>query len=58
MHRRSGSRSAKAVALLREADFEKARNLAGGILSQADQIDPTHAALLARERGYHDCIPS
>jgi sulfur-carrier protein adenylyltransferase/sulfurtransferase len=37
---RSGSRSAKAVALLQQAGFRKARNLAGGILAWADRIDP------------------
>ncbi len=40
VHCRSGSRSAKAVALLRQAGFRKARNLAGGILAWADRIDP------------------
>jgi molybdopterin/thiamine biosynthesis adenylyltransferase/rhodanese-related sulfurtransferase/molybdopterin converting factor small subunit len=43
VHCRSGSRSAKAVALLREAGFRKVRNLAGGILAWADRIDPTLA---------------
>jgi adenylyltransferase/sulfurtransferase len=36
---RSGVRSAKAVAFLRQAGFRKVRNLAGGILSWADRID-------------------
>ena len=40
VHCRSGSRSAKAVALLQQAGFRKARNLAGGILAWADRIDP------------------
>ncbi len=40
MHCRSGSRSAKAVALLQQAGFRKVRNLAGGILAWADRIDP------------------
>jgi sulfur-carrier protein adenylyltransferase/sulfurtransferase len=37
---RSGARGAKAVALLRQAGFSKAHNLAGGILAWADRIDP------------------
>ncbi len=37
---RSGARSARAVALLREAGFRQARNLAGGILAWADRVDP------------------
>jgi len=36
---RSGMRSAKAVAFLRQAGFRKVRNLAGGILAWADRID-------------------
>ena len=35
-----GIRSAKAVALLREAGFQKARNLTGGIYAWSDRIDP------------------
>jgi adenylyltransferase/sulfurtransferase len=38
---RSGIRSAKAVRLLRDAGFTKARNLEGGILAWARDIDPT-----------------
>ncbi len=37
---RSGGRSAKAVAFLRQAGFRKAKNLAGGILAWADRVDP------------------
>jgi adenylyltransferase/sulfurtransferase len=37
---RSGARSARAVAFLRQAGFKKVRNLAGGILAWADRIDP------------------
>ena len=40
IHCRSGVRSAKAVAFLRQAGFRKVRNLAGGILAWADRIDP------------------
>ena len=38
---KSGSRSARAVSILREKGFEHARNLAGGILAWIDEIDPT-----------------
>jgi len=38
---RSGQRSAKAVELLMKAGFRKIRNLKGGILAWADQVDPT-----------------
>jgi len=37
---RSGARSGRAVAFLRENGFRQARNLAGGILAWADRIDP------------------
>jgi molybdopterin/thiamine biosynthesis adenylyltransferase/rhodanese-related sulfurtransferase/molybdopterin converting factor small subunit len=37
---RSGARSAKAVKLMREAGFSGTRNLVGGILAWADEIDP------------------
>ena len=40
-HCRSGVRSAKAVALLRQAGFGKVKNLAGGILAWSDKVDPT-----------------
>ncbi len=39
VHCRSGVRSAKAVAFLRQAGFRRVRNLAGGILAWADRID-------------------
>jgi len=39
-HCRSGARSAKAVNFLRQAGFRKVHNLAGGILSWADRVDP------------------
>jgi molybdopterin/thiamine biosynthesis adenylyltransferase/rhodanese-related sulfurtransferase len=38
---RSGARSAKAVALLRQAGFTKVKNLAGGILAWSDKVDPS-----------------
>jgi adenylyltransferase/sulfurtransferase len=38
-HCRSGERSAKAVAFLRQAGFRKVRNLAGGILAWADRVE-------------------
>jgi len=40
-HCRSGGRSAQAVKFLREAGYEKARNLTGGILAWSDQVDPS-----------------
>ena len=40
VHCRSGARSAKAVAFLRQAGFSKVTNLKGGILAWADRIDP------------------
>jgi sulfur-carrier protein adenylyltransferase/sulfurtransferase len=40
VHCRSGGRSARAVAFLRQAGFTKAKNLKGGILAWADRIDP------------------
>jgi adenylyltransferase/sulfurtransferase len=39
-HCRSGVRSGKAVAFLRQAGFKKVHNLAGGILAWADRVDP------------------
>ncbi len=39
-HCRSGVRSGKAVAFLRQAGFKKVHNLAGGILAWADKVDP------------------
>ncbi|OGC01385.1 molybdenum cofactor biosynthesis protein MoeB [candidate division KSB1 bacterium RBG_16_48_16] len=38
---RSGVRSAEAVKFLRESGFDKIKNLRGGILAWADQVDPT-----------------
>ncbi len=38
---RSGVRSARAVDLLRQAGFRKVKNLAGGILRWADEVDPS-----------------
>jgi adenylyltransferase/sulfurtransferase len=38
---RSGIRSAQAVKFLREAGFNKVKNLTGGILAWADEIDPS-----------------
>ncbi len=40
VHCRTGARSAKAVALLRDAGFRKVWNLAGGINLWAERIDP------------------
>ena len=37
---KSGGRSARATALLRERGFSQARNLTGGILAWIDQVDP------------------
>ncbi len=41
VHCKSGVRSAKAVKILHDAGFKKAKNLGGGILRWIDQIDPT-----------------
>ena len=41
VHCKSGVRSGKAVKLLRDAGYSRARNLKGGILAWIDQIDPT-----------------
>jgi adenylyltransferase/sulfurtransferase len=40
-HCRSGARSAKAIEMLQEAGFRKLRNLKGGVLAWADDVDPT-----------------
>ena len=40
VHCKSGSRSARAVSILREKGFSRARNLAGGILAWIDEVDP------------------
>jgi adenylyltransferase/sulfurtransferase len=41
VHCKSGVRSAKAVKLLREAGFSRAKNLRGGILAWIDKVDPS-----------------
>ena len=41
VHCKSGVRSGKAVKLLHEAGFKRARNLRGGILAWIDRIDPS-----------------
>ena len=41
VHCKSGVRSAKAVKLLREAGFDGAKNLRGGILRWIDTVDPS-----------------
>ncbi|MDA1091692.1 MAG: molybdopterin-synthase adenylyltransferase MoeB [Acidobacteria bacterium] len=41
VHCKSGARSAKAVALLRDRGYSQARNLQGGILAWIDRVDPT-----------------
>jgi molybdopterin/thiamine biosynthesis adenylyltransferase/rhodanese-related sulfurtransferase len=41
IHCKSGARSAKAVKLLHEAGFSKAKNLRGGILAWIDRVDPS-----------------
>lgn len=41
VHCKSGVRSAKAVKLLREAGFTRAKSLRGGILAWIDKIDPS-----------------
>ena len=43
VHCKSGSRSARAVALLREKGFGRTSNLTGGILSWINEIDPSLA---------------
>ena len=40
VHCKSGARSAKAVKLLRDAGFARAKNLRGGILRWIDAVDP------------------
>jgi sulfur-carrier protein adenylyltransferase/sulfurtransferase len=40
-HCRSGARSQKAVDLLKQRGFHKARNMTGGILAWSDKVDPT-----------------
>ncbi|HXJ91792.1 MAG TPA: molybdopterin-synthase adenylyltransferase MoeB [Terriglobia bacterium] len=41
VHCRSGMRSAKAVAFLRQSGFGRIHNLKGGILAWSDQVDPS-----------------
>ncbi|HZS03416.1 MAG TPA: ubiquitin-like small modifier protein 1 [Blastocatellia bacterium] len=41
VHCKMGGRSAKAYEALKQAGFKKIRNLKGGILAWADQVDPT-----------------
>ncbi len=41
VHCKMGGRSAKAVKFLREAGFEKVKNLKGGILAWSDEVDPS-----------------
>jgi rhodanese-related sulfurtransferase len=43
VHCRSGVRSARAVAFLRQAGFARTYNLRGGILAWARDVDPTLA---------------
>ncbi len=43
VHCKSGVRSAKAVSLLRQRGYDRARNLRGGILAWIDKIDPSQA---------------
>jgi len=40
IHCRSGVRSAKACAVLRQAGFQHVRNVVGGILAWSDKVDP------------------
>jgi adenylyltransferase/sulfurtransferase len=41
VHCKSGGRSARAVAMMREKGYSRAANLSGGILNWVKQIDPT-----------------
>ena len=41
IHCKSGMRSARACAVLRQAGFQQVRNLAGGILAWSDKVDPS-----------------
>jgi adenylyltransferase/sulfurtransferase len=41
IHCKSGMRSAKACGILRQAGFQHVRNMKGGILAWADQVDPS-----------------
>jgi adenylyltransferase/sulfurtransferase len=44
VHCKSGMRSAKAVAFLKEQGFRKLHNLTGGILAWAQRVDPSMPA--------------
>lgn len=41
VHCRSGARSARAVGMMRQRGFTRARNLTGGVLAWIDQVDPS-----------------
>jgi adenylyltransferase/sulfurtransferase len=41
IHCKSGMRSAKACAVLRQAGFQHVRNVVGGILAWSDKVDPS-----------------
>ena len=41
IHCRSGARSARACAILRNAGFKNVRNMKGGILAWSEQVDPS-----------------
>lgn len=41
IHCKSGMRSAKACGILRQAGFERVRNMRGGILAWSDKVDPS-----------------
>ncbi|MBZ5726295.1 MAG: molybdopterin-synthase adenylyltransferase MoeB [Acidobacteriia bacterium] len=41
VHCKSGMRSAKACGILRQAGFERVRNMKGGILAWSDKVDPS-----------------
>ena len=50
VHCKMGGRSAKAVALLQERGFTRARNLKGGILAWIDRVDPSQSRVLTHPR--------
>ncbi|HYP04639.1 MAG TPA: molybdopterin-synthase adenylyltransferase MoeB [Bryobacteraceae bacterium] len=41
MHCKGGTRSAKAVDILKQAGFKRVRNMKGGILAWSDKVDPS-----------------
>ncbi|HXG57211.1 MAG TPA: rhodanese-like domain-containing protein, partial [Vicinamibacterales bacterium] len=43
VHCKTGGRSSRAVAMLREQGFQHARNLTGGVLAWVTEIDPSQA---------------